>query len=157
MARRSSVLVLLALLLAAVFAGCPRMPSGYFVNTTAQIHPQPIESIRHAVLAIGVFEPMVTQEGGVCLDQKAYRKVLTESRIIVQVMDCYGRSNASETGWVYSVTISSYGSEGLREEVIKEMKMLGEEMREAIQRAAPSVKVTVRAMERGYGFWLLPY
>jgi hypothetical protein len=127
---RYSGVVLLALI---VFGGCPLTRNGYLVSVRADIEPQPVESIRRAILTTGTFEgPIAVIATTLCVDARTYRTTLVKSRVSVHINDCYGTSTLSDTGWIYSVGVAA-GRDGLREEVKAEMQLLAETIRGAIQ------------------------
>lgn len=159
MPRSRLVLLLFALFVGISISGCPRQITGFLISVRANIKPQqPYETIRNAILATGGFEGPIEAYGGggLCQDQKYYRKLLPKSGIKVFFYDCYRTSQFSETGWVYSASLSGE-SDALRPDVRAEMEIVAEEIRSVIQQVVPTAKITTLARDTGYGFSLLPY
>ena len=134
-----------------ILGGCPRHVTGYLVSVTAHVQPQKVELLRTAVLATDRFQgPIKIQGPSLCSKQEYYRNTLQKTHLSVLVFDCYRASRFSETGWEYSVTIS--GTPEAREEI----ETLAHLIRDALEKVAPSAKISTKILETGYGFSLIP-
>ena len=141
-----------------ILAGCPYTVTGHLWSVKAHISPRPVDLIRANVLALGGFEgPRDIIAGSLCLDGKHYEKRLTQSGVRVRVYDCYGKSNVSDTGWAYSVTVAADAIGLEKTDARKEINTLVEEIRKVVQGVVGDAKVTTTDMETGFGFSLLPY
>ena len=157
MARANMIVRIVGLASMLIFAGCPYTVTGHVWRVNANISSRSIDQIRAKVLALGGFEgPLKVVRGSVCSEGKDYEKTLTKSGIRVRVYDCYGKSNISEAGWMYYVTVQS-AEPDLNMDARNEIDALVEEIRKAVQDAVGDAKVTITEKETGYGFSLLPY
>ena len=140
-----------------ILAGCPYTVTGHLWRVNAHISPRPVDLIRANILALGGFEgPRKMRDSSSSSDCKYYDKTLPMSGVRVVVYDCYRKSNVSETGWLYVVTVAS-AERGLKNDAKSEIEALVEEIRKVVQDSVGDAKVTTTEMDTGFGFSLLPY
>jgi len=140
-----------------IIAGCPYTVTGHLWSVRAHIAPRPIDDIRVNVLSLGGFEgPLKLVGGSSCVDGKHFEKTLPQSGVRVSVFDCYGKSNFSETGWIYSVSVAT-ATPTLEKNTRMEIDALVAEIRKVVESSVGKAIVTTSEMELGHGFSLIPY
>lgn len=132
-----SVLITLIAFSVLGLGGCPK--AGYRGVVTAHIYPQPVDSVRSALLGLGGFEGPKPVRGATP-NCGYYVRRLARLPSEIGVVECYGPTEASETGWGYWVSLSTWPGRdpGVREEIDK----LIEEIRQVIQARVGDAKVT---------------
>ncbi len=128
--------------------GCPK--TGYMGGIEAYISQHQVAPIRAAWLKLGGFEGPKEVKGG-APNCSYYTKRLTRSSVSVAVDECYEWIETSQRGWIYRVSVYTWG-EARRPDVRAEIEELVEQIRRAIQAQVPDAKVT-----KGAGAVAMPF